>query len=59
MAGGRIADKQQIALYPPEVLPPGDAIGVPVKLIRKEAVIRGQQAEAPAAARRRVSEYGG
>jgi reductive dehalogenase len=52
--GGRIADKQQIALYPPEVLPPGDAIGVPVKLIRKEAVTRGIEAESPASARRRI-----
>ncbi|MGZ0178568.1 MAG: 4Fe-4S dicluster domain-containing protein [Acidimicrobiales bacterium] len=52
--GGRIADKQKIALYPAHVLPPGDAIGVPVKLIRKEAVARGRVAESPAAARTRV-----
>lgn len=53
--GGRIADKQKIALYPPDVLPAGDNQGVPVKLIRKEAVIRGENAETPAAARRRLS----
>jgi len=54
MDGGRIASKQKIAMYPADVLPPGDAIGVPVKLVRKEAVARGQTAESPAAARRRV-----
>ncbi|MEM9653356.1 MAG: Fe-S protein [Actinomycetota bacterium] len=53
-ARGRIADKQKIALYPADVLPPGDAIGVPVKLIRKEAVERGERAESPAAARQRI-----
>jgi ferredoxin len=53
--GGRIADKQKIALYPADVLPPGDAIGVPVKLVRKDAVARGQEAETPAAARRRLA----
>ena len=53
MDGGRIADKQKVALYPPEVLPPGDAIGVPVKLDRKAAVARGQRAEAPSEARAR------
>lgn len=52
--GGRIADKQKIAMYPADVLPPGDAIGVPVKLMRKEAVARGQAAESPAVARTRV-----
>ncbi len=51
MNGGRIADKQKIALYPPDVLPPGDALGVPVKLDRKAAVARGEQAESPATAR--------
>ena len=52
--GGRIADKQKIALYPPDVLPAGDNQGVPVKLVRKEAVLRGQNAETPAAARARI-----
>jgi ferredoxin len=52
--GGRIASKQRIAVYPADVLPPGDAIGVPVKLMRKEAVERGRQAELPADARKRV-----
>ncbi|MEL7155416.1 MAG: 4Fe-4S dicluster domain-containing protein [Actinomycetota bacterium] len=52
--GGRIADKQRIAIYPPEVLPPADAIGVPVKLERADAVARGARAESPAAARRRI-----
>lgn len=54
--GGRIAAKQQVALYPADVLPPGDAIGVPVKLVRKEAIERGKQAESPAAARARVGK---
>ncbi len=54
MNGGRIASKQKVALYPADVLPPGDAMGVPVKLIRKEAVARRDQAESPDAARRRV-----
>ena len=52
--GGRIADKQKIALYPADVLPPGDALGVPVKLLRKEAIARGEAAETPTAARLRV-----
>ena len=52
--GGRIADKQKIALYPADVLPPAEALGVPVKLIRKDAVERGERAESPAAARQRV-----
>ena len=56
--GGRIADKQKIALYPPEVLPAGDNIGVPVKLMRKEAIVRGENAESPKAARRRVAKRG-
>ena len=50
----RIADKQQIALYPADVLPPAEAIGVPVKLMRKEAIARGKTAETPAHARARV-----
>ncbi len=52
--GGRIADKQKIALYEPDMLPAGDNQGVPVKLVRKEAIRRGELAEKPAAARRRV-----
>ncbi len=52
--GGRIADKQKIAIYPADVNPPGDLIGVPVKLIRREAIERGRRAETPAAARRRA-----
>ncbi|MCP5024943.1 MAG: Fe-S protein [Actinomycetia bacterium] len=52
--GGRIADKQKIALYPADVLPPGDNQMVPVKLDRKQAVETGRGAESPAAARRRV-----
>lgn len=58
MNGGRIADKQKVALYQAEFNPPGDAIGVPVKLIRKEAVARRDQAESPEAARRRVAAAG-
>lgn len=54
MNGGRVAGKQKVALYPPDLLPPGDAIGVPVKLIRKEALERGESAESPAAARARL-----
>ncbi len=54
MDGGRIADKQKIALYPPEVLPAGNNQGVPVKLVRKEAIERGENTESPAAARRRL-----
>ena len=54
MAGGRVADKQKVALYTPDMLPPGDSIGVPVKLVRKEALARADEAESPAAARRRV-----
>ncbi len=52
--GGRIANKQKIALYTPDVLPAGDNQGVPVKLVRKEAIVRGENAESPAAARRRI-----
>ena len=55
--GGRIADKQKIALYPPDMLPPGDNQGVPVKLERKEAIMRGQRAESPDAARRRTGAH--
>jgi ferredoxin len=52
-AGGRVAAKQKIALYTPDLLPPGDAIGVPVKLIRKDALARGERAETPREARAR------
>ncbi len=52
--GGRIADKQKIALYEPDMLPAGDNRWVPVKLERKEAIRRGEQAETPAAAKARV-----
>ena len=52
--GGRIADKQRIALYEPDMLPAGDNQGVPVKLERKEAIRRGENAESPASARRRI-----
>lgn len=52
--GGRIADKQKIALYEPDMLPAGDNRMVPVRLDRKEAVRRGEQAETPAEARVRI-----
>lgn len=52
--GGRIADKQKIALYEPDMLPDGDNQFVPVKLDRKEAVRRGQAAETPGEARVRL-----
>ena len=52
--GGRVADSQKIAIYPADVLPPGDAIGVPVKLVRPDAVDRGLEAETPAEASKRV-----
>jgi hypothetical protein len=58
MNGGRIASKQKVALYQAGFNPPGDAIGVPVKLIRKEAVARRDHAESPEAARRRVAAAG-
>lgn len=53
--GGRIADKQKIALYEPDMLPAGDNQWVPVRLDRKEAVRRGQTAETPVAARSRLA----
>jgi reductive dehalogenase len=53
--GGRIAAKQKIAIYEPDMNPSGDNQGVPVKLDRAEAVRRGQLAESPEAARRRLS----
>jgi len=52
--GGRVAARQQVAIYPADVLPAGDAIGVPVKLERKAAIERRRAAETPAAARRRI-----
>jgi len=52
--GGRVAARQQVAIYPADVLPAGDAIGVPVKLERKAAIERRRAAETPAAARRRT-----
>ena len=36
------------------MLPPGDSIGVPVKLVRKDALARADAAETPAEARARV-----
>lgn len=56
MNGGRIANKQKVAIYEPDMLPPGDNQWVPVKLDRKEAVRRGQAAETPAAARARIGQ---
>ena len=53
--GGRIAAKQKVALYPPEVLPAGDNQGVPVKLDRPDAIRRGESAETPSAARARLA----
>jgi reductive dehalogenase len=55
LEGGRVAARQKVALYTPDMLPPGDAIGIPVKLDRNEALVRTDAAEAPAAARRRTS----
>ena len=54
MEGDKVAARQQIALYTADILPPGDAIGVPVKLVRKEALARADEAETPAEARARV-----
>ena len=53
MEGNKVAARQQIAHYTADMLPPGDAIGVPVKLIRKEALARADAAETPAEARAR------
>ncbi len=55
MDGGRIASKQKIALYEPDMLPDGANQGVPVKLERKEAVLRGRNAESPEDAKARLS----
>ncbi|MCP3988884.1 MAG: Fe-S protein [Actinomycetia bacterium] len=54
LKGGRLASRQKVALYPPDMLPPGDAIGVPVKLDRAEALDRGARAESPTVARARM-----
>ncbi|MEM7275466.1 MAG: reductive dehalogenase domain-containing protein [Actinomycetota bacterium] len=54
MEGGRIASKQKVALYEPDMLPPGDNQFVPVKLDRKEAIRRGEEAESPGEARVRI-----
>ena len=53
--GDKMADRQQIALYTADMLPPGDAVGVPVKLVRKEALARTRHAETPAQAQARIS----
>ncbi len=53
---GRLAERQKVAIYPPEVLPAGDNQGVPVKLVRKEAIERYATAERPAAARKRSAK---
>ena len=52
--GGKVAARQQIALYTADMLPPGDAVGVPVKLVRKEAIARAAAVESPSAARTRT-----
>jgi len=54
MDGDRVAKRQKIALYEPDMLPPGDNQFVPVKLERKEAIRRGERAESPAEARVRI-----
>ncbi len=51
--GGRVSSTQKVALYTPDLLPSGDQIGVPVKLQRKEALLRAEQAESPHDARAR------
>ena len=55
MNGARVAARQKVALYTPDLLPPGDSVGVPVKLVRKDALTRAQQAESPDDARRRLA----
>ncbi len=49
----RMAETQQLAMYPAEVMPPPDAEG-PVPLNRKAGVKDAEQAEAPAEARLRL-----
>lgn len=53
--GGRVAARQKIGLYTPDLLPPGDAIGTPVKMVRSEALAKAEIAESPTAARARVA----
>ncbi|MEM8924625.1 MAG: reductive dehalogenase domain-containing protein [Actinomycetota bacterium] len=55
MDGGRIADRQRVPLYTPDLLPPGDS-AVPVRLDRSAALERAAAAERPADARRRVMD---
>jgi len=52
--GGGMAARQKIAVYPADVNPPGDAVGVPHKYDRPAAVERGREAETPAEARVRI-----
>jgi ferredoxin len=52
--GGRIADKQKIAVYPASVNPEPVAVGISVKPDRPAAVAYGAQAERPDSARRRL-----
>jgi reductive dehalogenase len=54
MKRNRLAARQKIAIYPEEVNPPADSVGVPVKLDRKAAVEYGERVESPSAARRRL-----
>ncbi len=53
--GGRFASKQKIPMYFADQNPPPNAVGIPIKPNRKEAVQRGAEAESPAAARLRVN----
>jgi len=52
--GGGMAARQKIAVYPADVNPPGDALGVPHEYDRPAAVERGREAETPAEARVRI-----
>jgi len=52
--GKRRSTKQKVALYTPDLLPPGDSVGVPVKLVRADALAKADEAESPSAARQRV-----
>ncbi len=53
--GGRIADKQKIAVYPASVNPAPVAVGISVKPDRAGAVTFGRTAERPEAARSRTA----
>ena len=53
--GGRFAKKQKIAMYFADQNPSPESVGVAIKPNRKEAVARGEMAESPASARRRVN----